>query len=271
MSDFDDESDDEGVLAKQKELLSFNVTNEDGKGAEDNESIGSVFNIESLGRLREPIEEDGEDGDSRGATQTPTDSIPENDEQVVEAARVKKEGREETPHTDTNRQQEDKKSRIQLPAVSDLFARTKLSFKSFADQAQTDRAKKEREESEKAVISFNHVPASSIMSGDKPNMKDDPKASAKAKAKAKPKETYRLASDTGWHVPLTLFDVAKKPDSEAKGQRVTTDGEGRGSRKTKHTDGLTVKDRERNKRAKGQSSQTSWKPEVFMRMRQEFD
>lgn len=74
--------------------------------------------------------------------------------------------------------------------------------------------------------------------------------------------------ESGGHVPqragLGFTEKVSRPNGIAKGGRRGKGNQKGGVRKP-------IKDKERAKRMKGQSSQSSWKPEEFMKLRQGYD
>lgn len=105
-------------------------------------------------------------------------------------------------------------------------------------------------------------------------------------------ELRRIAGDESVNVEQTLVmqpvihtnDVDEEADQEAEDDRraqefVNPNGtvpranqiQKTNKRHGNHPNKKHVKDKEKNKRMKGQSSQSSWKPEEFMRLKQTFD
>ncbi|KAF8819521.1 hypothetical protein IE077_000895 [Cardiosporidium cionae] len=134
-----------------------------------------------------------------------------------------------------------------LPSAGkNALSQSVLTFKSYADAkaAATDVKKYE---------AYNHIPASAH-----PSMT----------GKEKEMDSIPLGLPSiGWHVPLTAIHTMKDNDSlTTKKGGAQTNMEAPSKRA-----GQTVKEKEKLKRFKGQSSHQSWKPEEWMKMRQTFD
>lgn len=151
------------------------------------------------------------------------------------------------------------KPKIVIPSVSEIFSEVSVSCE----------AKKQKPEATEKLENI---------STRKTNFSTGESAMSSIRTLGLPDEGY-------WHVPLTAFDVLKsskkavtdekrrrekevqkraREESMVK-RRITNEIETAPSRKP------TIKEREKAKRAKGQSSQQSWKPEAFMRLRGEYD
>ncbi|XP_026190051.1 uncharacterized protein LOC34622145 [Cyclospora cayetanensis] len=90
--------------------------------------------------------------------------------------------------------------------------------------------------------------------------------------KKKSQQVYvGLPVGVGWHVPLVGVEGrgGYKPaagEAEDEGGRKKEDPDGGRQKRA-----LTIKEKERLKRKKGQSSHATWKPEAWMQLRQQFD
>lgn len=82
-----------------------------------------------------------------------------------------------------------------------------------------------------------------------------------------------------WHVPLTTLHILDeergKKEKAQKRIQIEPDSQDKTSESTEFEDEskqkMTVKEKERLKRFKGQSSHKEWKPELWMQLRQQFD
>lgn len=155
--------------------------------------------------------------------------------------------------------------KIELPSVSEAFA----------DIATQFIVKKEtRNQQRPFTAALDHVTA--IRSN--PTIEAEPAVSS-MKSLGLPEES--------WHVPLTAFDVMKtkkkvfeeeqrKKEKEVKRrfreeQMVKKRPSNLCEASEDSSKKLTIRERERIKRAKGQSSQPNWKPEAWMKLRQQYD
>ncbi|KEP64611.1 UNVERIFIED_CONTAM: hypothetical protein HHA_305600 [Hammondia hammondi] len=86
-------------------------------------------------------------------------------------------------------------------------------------------------------------------------------------ASQKPQQVYvGLPIGKSWHVPLVGIEGRGGYKKAADEEKETANKAGE-----KRKANLTVKEREKLKRMKGQSSHATWKPELWMQLRQQFD
>ncbi|KAL8437160.1 hypothetical protein ACSSS7_001139 [Eimeria intestinalis] len=94
-----------------------------------------------------------------------------------------------------------------------------------------------------------------------------PRDASRRPAKKQQQVYVGLPVGVGWHVPLVGVEgrggYKQSPEGEEETKkRSPPDGQRRP---------LTIKERERLKRKKGQSSHATWKPETWMQLRQQYD
>lgn len=161
--------------------------------------------------------------------------------------------------------------KVRLPSVSDAFVSTTVRFRKEAGPAKHVT---------KTEYASPAVPSQGVLSGGA--------ATPAAAPPSAPPSTLGLPEAGTWHVPLTFVDVVackrkqfreeekhmskemKKVQAEAdfvrrRGARDPTNAAASEQKRA------TIKEREKQKRQKGQSTHDSWKPEAWMKMRQEFD
>mmetsp|Transcript_23951 Transcript_23951/g.68991 ORF Transcript_23951/g.68991 Transcript_23951/m.68991 type:complete len:246 (-) Transcript_23951:811-1548(-) len=168
----------------------------------------------------------------------------------------------------------DKKRKVLLPSPDEAFRTTEKTFQQYVDAPSDHRSK---------FAKMEHVGLGPTPGAD--GRQPSSGASRDREAKEAAQRIYVGIPEPTWHVehhdkPPPPEPGRKKRDKEEDAgggrERERERGRGgamkRGHEQQQHGDKKeTVKDRERIKRMKGQSSQHGWKPEEFMRLRQQFD
>lgn len=152
-------------------------------------------------------------------------------------------------------QNDDKEQPVSLPSVE-------VALEEAACRVRQRQAHREEEAAARAALlagdEVQHVSASGLGGG-----------GSRRPAKKHQQVYVGLPVGVGWHVPLVGvegrggYKPAPQGEREEEGEKkASTAGQKRS---------LTVKEREKLKRKKGQSSHATWKPETWMQLRQQYD
>ncbi|KAL8453869.1 hypothetical protein Emag_001677 [Eimeria magna] len=178
------------------------------------------------------------------------------EEEVFNIHSVLKEGRRQWRRRDHQHANEGQQQE-QRPAVALPPADVALD-----EAAERVRQRQVQREQEAAARAARHA-ADEVQHVSSAGPRDPSRRPAK-----KQQQVYvGLPVGVGWHVPLVGVEGRG-------GYKQSPEGEGEAKKKSP-SDGqkrpLTIKERERLKRKKGQSSHATWKPETWMQLRQQYD
>ncbi|KAL8271268.1 hypothetical protein Esti_004834 [Eimeria stiedai] len=177
------------------------------------------------------------------------------EEEVFDIHSVLKEGRRQRHQREHQHAKEGEQQ--QRPAVT--LPPADVALDEAAEKVRQRQAKREQEAAARAARhaadEVQHVSSTG------------PRDPSRRPAKKQQQVYVGLPVGVGWHVPLVGVEGRG-------GYKQSPEGEGEAKKKSP-SDGqkrpLTIKERERLKRKKGQSSHATWKPETWMQLRQQYD
>ncbi|CDJ63056.1 hypothetical protein, conserved [Eimeria necatrix] len=186
--------------------------------------------------------------------------VDEDDEDFSIHALLREGRRQRRRPAQQQQQQQQQQQNEKCPKAS--FPPVELALQEAEERVSQKRKQQEAEQAARAARlagdEIQHVPAAAPAGGPR---RTPPK---------KQQQVYvGLPVGVGWHVPLVGIEGrgGYKPSAEEQ----TAENEKRSKETEARKKALTIKEREKLKRKKGQSSHATWKPETWMQLRQQYD
>ncbi|PHJ22427.1 hypothetical protein CSUI_003731 [Cystoisospora suis] len=273
------------LLALQRQIDGYSSSGEDDHEEDSKNEQECSVTSDAVSKVTSGPHE--KEAPGNGGSSEDDDDETKNDEQPTHAdddddvafdlAAVVMEGRKERKERRKKLAQEKRDrdsgvvSGVSLPCPE---AEIELMKKRVREETER-RMLEERRSHQQRPEELTHVSAGRDGPAGAPHLSRRERRQQKAKAATKkPQQVYvGLPIGTSWHVPLVGIEGRggyKQPSGSSKdaddGSGDIQTGSGGEKRKA-----MTIKEREKLKRQKGQSSHSTWKPELWMQLRQQYD